>query len=250
MEGLTMARAKTARGQLDAEAVGHATVSRDGELKILGGKRTPGLELLDSPAGREFIAALRRQVDSIPKGPEHRLRWVLDFVKQNLDELRPDQRVSLGYDLRLAALNYLPGGLVGTMESIPDDTLRDYQRNIREGLRGLLSKHPTSWSLPATPRLEWNPRVAHTGQRFRIGFEGGEEAGIITGVAHLVLELGERLRGCSECGDPYVAVKRQSYCSHACSLKARYRRRDARRGRSPRIVKPRRRTRKYLGGVK
>jgi hypothetical protein len=100
-----------------------------------------------------------------------------------------------------------------------------YQREVREGLRGLLSPDMTAWRLPAEPALSRKARSPG----FEYLFLGDERAGVLGGIANLVLEAGDRLRACRQCGGPFVAKEnRQYYCTPTCSQRARNRRRKPR----------------------
>jgi hypothetical protein len=161
---------------------------------------------------------------------------VLDFAHRDLEILRPEERVALGYDLRSIAVSMLPlgagghGGLtIAPPGAMPDDALRGYQRAIADGLRTLLGRHPEPWPIPAQPALALRPmgstrRADNKGPRFRVIFQGDERAGILGAVAQLVIEEGDLLRSCRECGRPFVRVRRQEYCSVACSQRTRNRR--------------------------
>jgi hypothetical protein len=55
-----------------------------------------------------------------------------------------------------------------------------------------------------------------------------EREAVIGGVVDLVLAVGSHFRSCAECGAPFVARKRQEYCSTACSQRKRDRRKRSR----------------------
>lgn len=94
-------------------------------------------------------------------------------------------------------------------------TLRDYQQQIDRGLRALLGKD-AEWSFPGRPCLQRR-------DGFRMVIEGDEAAGILGGIASLILETGDRLRACDDpaCGAPFVATRRQRYCRTSHSQRVR-----------------------------
>jgi hypothetical protein len=186
-------------------------------------------QLADNPEFPNFITAWR---DRIGETPAQRLEWVLGFLKKDLTRLLPGERAALGWGLRVIAIFSLRmgagarGGLRTSLRPMSDEALAGYQREVREGLRGLLSSEMTAWRLPAEPALSRKARAPG----FEYLFLGDERAGVLGGIANLVLEAGDRLRACRQCGDPFVAKEnRQHYCAPACSQRARNQRRKPRR---------------------
>jgi hypothetical protein len=57
---------------------------------------------------------------------------------------------------------------------------------------------------------------------------GEEKDAILGGVVNLLFQAGEHLRACVECHRPFVARKRQIYCSPQCSQRVRDRRKRQR----------------------
>jgi hypothetical protein len=185
-------------------------------------------QLADHPEFPSFMTAWR---DRIGETPAQRLEWVLGFLKRDLTRLLPGEQAALGWGLRVIAIFSLRmgagarGGLRTSLRPMSDEALAAYQREVREGLRGLLSPDMTPWRLPAEPALARKPRSSG----FEYLFLGDERAGVLGGIANLVLEAGDRLRACRQCGDPFVAKEnRQHYCTPACSQRARNQRRKPR----------------------
>ena len=70
---------------------------------------------------------------------------------------------------------------------------------------------------------------------FTVRSSGDEYTVIIRGIAYLILKAGAGLRLCKECQTPFIAVKRQEYCTTTCSQTFRDRKKQARRtGKTPR----------------
>ena len=158
---------------------------------------------------------------------EERLHWVVTkFAAKDLEALRPDELRALGYDLR--QLLSPPWGVRRKRSPLPSDEVRRIQREVVKGLRILTQERratqPEEWELPpGTDRLV--PWVSGDGtqrkRKFAIRSEGDEYTAIIRGVAYLILMAGEDLRACAQCHTPFVGVKRQAYCTTACSQQAR-----------------------------
>ena len=97
--------------------------------------------------------------------PEEHLRWVIKFTQQDLDALRPEERIALGYDLRmLASLGWAPprtmqgvGGYGYTFRQeagpMSDEDLRALHLEIAQGIQGLMSEARRPWQLPPPQAL-------------------------------------------------------------------------------------------------
>jgi hypothetical protein len=158
----------------------------------------------------EYFAMVKRRIGETP---EDRLAWVL-AQKDRLSSLRGHEHVTLADDLRACAFLALApiGGYRVNVDDMPQGRLVGYLTEIDSGIRGLLSEPFKPWPFEA------EPRVISIEGKFAIQFYGDERAGILGGIAHLIVEVGDRLRACRECGTPFVARMRQArYCSPKCS---------------------------------
>ena len=186
-----------------------ARVVRTGQMKTF----------LSTGRGRRWLAS---QVRRIGETAEQRLHWLLDFLRLDLALLTPGELEAKGDDLRAIAMHELRGVLLKTTSApMPPGQLRSYQEQIDRGLRDLLGKE-CRWRLPGWSVLE------RDAQGVRIVQEGADErTGILSGVAQLVLAVGGHLRACADptCGRPFVATKRQAYCSTKHSQRIRNRKR-------------------------
>jgi len=176
---------------------------------------------------RDAIARLKLSKKRMEVPPPQRMRWVLDFIAKDLALLHAGEREALGYDLRGLAAASLPKSNEWRFftDPMPDNELRDYQKTIRDGLAGLLADEPRAWTFDATPRLVVVDQRRRNRRRFAVQFGGPEAASVIGGVAWLVSELGERLRRCAECGAPFVAERKEEYCTASHAQRARNKRR-------------------------
>ncbi|MDO8475060.1 MAG: hypothetical protein Q7W02_02495 [Candidatus Rokubacteria bacterium] len=177
---------------------------------------TTGLQLLNTPRGARFlVAAVQRRVGETP---EQRLRWIMDFLRLDLDLLTSGEVEAKGDDLRMIAAHSLPRGvgLKTTVSPMAAGVLRRYRDQIHEGLRSVLGKD-CQWPLSGRPVLE------RRAGGFRIVVDGDEMVGILSGIAQLIVEAGDRLRACQDpaCGTPFVATKRQAYCTTKHSQRVR-----------------------------
>jgi len=130
--------------------------------------------------------------------------------------LRPEERVALGHDLQELIPN--KEVLEGPPPPIQEDIVLKIHAEIAKRLKGLLADPPEPWKLPARDGLLW--RVG-SDEPFRFMGEGPEIDGILWGVINLLLEAGTHLQACPVCSEPFVARKRQAYCSTACAQRER-----------------------------
>ena len=166
-----------------------------------------------------------------------RLRKVLKFTDTKLDELRPEQLSALVLDLTILAALGPPkrAGVpkfTGDIQFRTTQDLRRLQNTIASGIRAVLQKPGGHWPLPK-PRVAWLTGLYRgKGYDFMIGWAGqrhdeGQDA-VVEGVWNLLIAAGDQVRTCGNCGKPFVARKRQEYCSLECSQQTRNRRKRER----------------------
>lgn len=167
--------------------------------------------------------------------PEGRLRWLLSFASEDLTRLSPAERIERGE--RLRQFHVPNSAVVGIpLGPMPDEILARLHAEIARGIRAVLGEERPDWFVPGparfafsrfTARIQEGPKGAKIGPKrmiFHLRWdwgEGQEEAAILAGIIHLLQESGSRLRGCVECGRPFLAVKRQIYCRKECSQRNR-----------------------------
>ena len=184
------------------------------------------------------IESFKKAVDGLsPLSVEERLRRVLQFAESDLDRLEANQHGDLVWELRALGALGASQTLVEPerrglfdIQGTPD--LATLQREIFDGIREVLRvPHGGLWEIPRprTPSLEsfYDPDAKR--YHFRKRWEGEERDGIIEGVWNLLIAGSDRLRTCADCSKPFVARKRQEYCSLECSQRIRNRRKKERR---------------------
>lgn len=192
-----------------------------------------------------FKAAVERIT---PLPVKERLRRVLTFSEETtLTDLNAEALDTLAWNLRaLGALSARPslvqppGGLWNS-DAVLD--LEWLQRAIKTGVRQVLAQPLGGrWKLPSPRRgyLESGYDPIAKRHHFRTGWFGDEHGhdAIVEGVWGLFVACGWALRACAECRKPFIAVRRQEYCSPGCSQRTRNQRKKDRkaltRGRSTR----------------
>src|SRR5262245_55749844 len=150
-------------------------------------------------------------------GAEQTMRWILGFADRDLNRLRREERTALVWDFRALIGLYALGWHTSWAGStpIPNVDLSQLQIEVAKGVRALLQKDTrlTMWpqSTNQTTRLssKWEPESKT--HRYRLLWGGTNRDAIIAAIWNVILEVGDKLRSCTECGTPFVAVKRQEY---------------------------------------
>lgn len=189
---------------------------------------------------RSQIAAFEAAVERVlALSLEDRLRKAITFTETDLGDLSPEATEALTWELR--ALGVVGGSSafrepahrnLWEVDTRPD--LRELQRSISSGIRDVLQKPAGVWQLKRARYAElesgYDPKTKR--HAFRVRWVGDERDAIIEGVWNLLVEVGDRLRACADpdCGKPFVAVKRQEYCTLNCSQRTRNRRKAERGG--------------------
>jgi hypothetical protein len=179
----------------------------------------------------QFDLARRR----VGEKPEERLRWLLQFVRTDLNLLHPEERRALAYDLR-ALLTPTNIGAREFRSSVltpeEDDSLvEQLHAEIKRGLTNLLSEENSGWTFKQPDYVaicrstKLNAKRIGFIKKVHFAAPSGKDA-ILNAVMDIILESGDLMRACSECKSPFVPVRRQEYCSIKCSQRARDRRRS------------------------
>jgi hypothetical protein len=156
-----------------------------------------------------------------------RLRWVIDFSNRDLGLLRKEELVALGDDLqmlpRLHAAQHHHEPITEAHDSEapsmqPDDVLKVHD-SMRRGFQGLLQEPSEPWAIDAKSIFVARIHKQDAKQpQFRFGSLGTEQkSAILATVIGLLLEDGHQLRACDSCRTPFLAVRRQIFCSSECS---------------------------------
>jgi hypothetical protein len=110
---------------------------------------------------------------------------------------------------------------------MPASAVREVQRAIADGLREL-AKPGGGWPVPGQDAVViYRESARGPWTRFRVSWftSGGDRRTILAAVGRLLLDHGQKVRWCPECGVPFVSTRRQAYCSVRCSQRVRNQRR-------------------------
>ena len=171
--------------------------------------------------------------------PEIQVRWLLAFAKRELRSLSSVEWLEIGSEARVFALQ--PGMPGVRLPLPPERLLMRWQRWLRGGLGRLQDE--TWWETIVGRRQLRIRYVTGMVQEEYPYLEGESFWDDVTSAfrEHVLRALANvrgRLRFCQECRQPFVARKRQAYCSSRCSQKRRTR---TYRGRNPAKVRDLRR---------
>jgi hypothetical protein len=173
-----------------------------------------------------------------------RLRWVLEFIRRDLEALPPETVETLGDDLRHATASYWV-----KKHSYCDDMsaaeVRALQEEIRAGIDAVMgdaidftemamihlghSRPQKGWVFPEAVtsicRVQLGSPRSPCLRVVRISEATNDRMAILSGVANLLVVCGDRLSTCPVCKTPFLRQYRQDYCTVRCSNKVRNRRR-------------------------
>lgn len=162
---------------------------------------------------------MRLADERVGRTSDSRLRWVLDFVKQDLSRMRPEERRTLGDDLRALHNADRWHTAYSSGLTMPDRLMKTIQRDIKAGLTALFSEQPDNeWKCPPPKTItihRMNPLNSKR-TRFQQYYTGDEKAAIFGSVMNLILQCQERVRACERCGQPFVRVRKQKFCDKDC----------------------------------
>jgi len=182
---------------------------------------------------------VRLALDRMGASDESKARWLLSFAAVDLTRLLPGQRLDLGWEILAFVLPpssevmKVPVDRHGEIQ-VPVESLHAW---LHKGVRQLQGPSP-SWRLSTRTTLE----LLRHGHRLYAVSWGGDDAltradRFEAEVARVLSSLRARFRFCRNCGQPFIARKRQAYCRQTCSQTFRtrkYRAKDPDRAREQR----------------
>jgi hypothetical protein len=181
----------------------------------------------DKPTPREVTSEeLRRLEEELHHAaqelgsPKATVRWFLEFAETDLKGLSPTGRALQSYKL-LAAAGASKEGWPTQKSVTPMDLkmLLSIQREMNQALTVLFSD-TAYWSLPGSKAVELT-RTSDKGAKettFEIATRTfSTRAFALHGFFYALFKGGKFLRACARCTKPFVATKRQEYCSSNCS---------------------------------
>ena len=201
--------------------MGRKTRAGRGLSAALGRSRTRLVRRPSWSEVQEYRRKLDRAQKNMPARASAQLRWAVAFAQLDLDTLSPAERESLGYDLRvLMPPDWTYRVRVGPLG---DEKIRRTHAIFGEIIRFLLGKEGGRWPLPSTSRYFLVREEKDSGKdpRALLYWEGDEAEAIVRGFINLLLSSDSRLRACLDCAVPFIARKRQIYCSSVCSQRTR-----------------------------
>lgn len=158
-----------------------------------------------------------------------RLRWLVRLVNVDLAKAHPATMDVVGDQLVVFGAWSLPSNFRGGVELPPTLDRKDVVR-IHENLRALVRGAVTSPTGQPGPVFEAGgvqfslvrataPGVKPAQWGYSLG--GPLDALILTKARDLIFSTGRDLLGCGYCRGPFIAVRRQKFCTEACAQKER-----------------------------
>ncbi len=174
-----------------------------------------------------------------------RLRWLVGFLGRDLSRLREGEWLDLEDDLKTFATGTLPQGPQGSkdlvlaewnpMTPLTREEIHRLQNDLNSGLKSLLETG--RWDLPKVAAPVFLKRI-HTDSTGRTRIVKHYKTSLWDSIVLQAIDIfewgGNRIRACQECHQPFLAIKRQIYCSRQCSQRIRDRRFRERNNRSSR----------------
>lgn len=174
-----------------------------------------------------YVSDLHRAAVRIGHTPEIRARWLLRFAAKELNQLEPDQRAAVGWEV--AAYLGLPerqrqGDYVSL--PLPYAALAECHEWLRAGIHRLTTQQP--WEIRVRRPSSYVVRIGN-GPDGRVvprtPITHGENVFKIRVLEETVPVFLQRFRVCrAGCGRPFILRKRQLYCGLPCSQLERTRR--------------------------
>jgi hypothetical protein len=163
----------------------------------------------------------------VGKTDEERARWLLDFAARDLTALSAADWLTLRWDV--FGFLYPPSGgpppfysdaTPAGEPSCSENQVRIMHSWLRSGLECLTVSHSWFFPIAATSRL------LMLGDRLGTWFDVEDSPGEYTNIFSLkayeaLAREAQRFRVCAKCRRPFLARKRQAYCSKRCSQTVR-----------------------------
>jgi hypothetical protein len=184
------------------------------------------------------LADLKVATRTIGATYEARLAWVVRFIAEDVATWQSATRTAHGNCL-LALIEPIPDSFMGGIklrEPMAGADVEALHGELRTMLRDLLNTPPASFTtvtIPTEGRSEKLFRATAAGvkpARFAMSYrDEPNRTGVFQAVKDCILRAGERLHGCPVCGTPFMAVRKQQFCTSKCAQKVRNDKRAPRR---------------------
>jgi hypothetical protein len=193
-----------------------------------------GLEATGAVAWQAMDEAMRWALFA---SPAERLDWLFTFLREDGNRLPEAEQIQATERL----LTFNVPNCIRPARPAPGDLRTDLQQlqtEINRGLHGIVAESSEPWEIPGPPSLwlsrrsvahkegEKAPVVAPHVTTFNLQWKWGQDlrASVLAGIAYFIQQHGHNVRGCLECGAPFLAVRRQVFCNPLCAQKSRDRR--------------------------
>ena len=156
---------------------------------------------------------------------QERLRWLVEMLREEFSSFgRSEAQAFREGLLRLIAPDWSANASID--QGLSNRAVEALHRELREVFWGFVAEPPRRWPLPSAFAFLQH---SEPGGAFYFSSEGPPETAVRWAVANLLMESGENLLRCPECGTPFVRVRRQEFCSERCAQQVRDQRKAAKR---------------------
>ncbi len=182
--------------------------------------RVPPPEIIEAIQQVRQLAA-----ESGGQGP---LRWVSRFLGEDLRRLTTEECKIRGFVLQMLPLGEPAEFAMGVIPILGRPELKEVQDELRAGLQALVEGDGWGWGPPVQRITLIRPRDGAGPVTRSWMIAKGGRLRILWAVGEHVRRYGQRLRICqaSDCRTPFLARKRQEYCTPKCSQRVREERRQ------------------------
>lgn len=186
----------------------------------------------------DFIQRVTAAAERMGYTDEARLRWLIDFIQRDLSDLREGEWLDLCDDLLVFSLQIPRAASLSALrrlhpvyrKTVDHRSMRVVQRNLRQMVEAMVVVPRTlgDWPIPRTIGRyhlcrDFNGKITQAFVHEGSGKFSYPNAAIAAAINTLT-GADRRILRCIECRRVFLAVRRQVYCTSACSQKARTRR--------------------------
>lgn len=169
----------------------------------------------------------------LPLTEDDLIRLAITFTRQDLSSLTKKEVLFIDSILKGFTLFRLEGSAQKSntvrqrsysVVPMSKEEVLDIQKTMRDCFTSILSEKG-EWTLPGLPQGAFIARTSAGRGKYSIHrhFMAEFPYTLWFAIAEWLEALGDRFKGCPECKYPFVAVRRQAYCSDKCSQRVRTR---------------------------
>lgn len=176
------------------------------------------------PAYAQRLADLKVAAQDVGATPASRLKWLVEFAQQDPATWQSSTRAAHGNSILALTGFYMPAFLHGGVTlpaPIPAEDIDEVHRELSQMLRAIVNgRAGETVFLPNEVVRTGIMRATERSKKPAIWASVHQYAsplGVLHVLKDLILTAGERLVACKRCGTPFIAIKKQEFCTLDCS---------------------------------